>query len=77
MKHGDRSEPLGSGRATPEMSEIGEAVETVEEAASCGSRRHRLQRWRYGSAVQAARAINVLGSRSPAGPDGRPARLAD
>lgn len=76
MKHADASEPFGSGRIT-ESSAGRHAGENRDEAGSAGSRHPRLQRWRYASAVQAARAINVLGSRSPAGPDGRSARLAD
>jgi hypothetical protein len=75
MKHADRPDPRGR-RATTEAPAGTPASETVDEAASAGSR-HRLQRWRYASAVQAARAINVLGSRSPAGPDGHSSRLAD
>ena len=61
MKDDDGSEPIGSRRTTTETSPGSGAGEAVEEAASAGHRRHRLQRWRYASAVQAARAINVLG----------------
>jgi hypothetical protein len=75
MKHADGSEPLGSRRTTTETS--ASTGDQCAAAGSTGSRHHWLQRWRYASAVQAARAINVLGSRSPAGPDGASARMAD
>lgn len=74
MKDADGSEPLGSRRTTETSAG---AADKCEAAGTTGSRHHRLQRWRYASAVQAARAINVLGSRAPAGPDGGSARMAD